>query len=226
MNTRGLRRLFFTVMVLTYLAAPAFAQDPKSIVERQRAQYGPTISPAEAPTLLKEIAADLGATLGQPFGLLLKTSGNNCGGYACDIICDATNHYDVFNDGPDASQNYSGKAIAQWLLKGPVPRACELVAANPTPQPPTSPTPSAFDPTPLLQRLDALEHVLNTVQTAFGQRLEALEAAASVDAKAINDIKNQNAVRDNAVENIRSRQQVMSCSASIAGIPIHCALNK
>ena len=50
---------------------------------------------------------------GGPFGLLRKRSGNNCGGYSCDVICsgqgDAQRQYDVLID--EDRPTWSGRPI-------------------------------------------------------------------------------------------------------------------
>jgi hypothetical protein len=92
---------------------------PVDVVTCQRALYPSRLSPADAPNLLRAIAIDLNRDRPGYYGRLVKTSGNNCGGYACDIICGVDTHiWDVFGDGPDATQNYSGTATPQWIDKG------------------------------------------------------------------------------------------------------------
>jgi len=103
-------------------------RQPIDIVACHRAQYPSRLSPGQAPQLLADIAHDLNT--GQPgyYGRLVKTTGNNCGGFACDIICAADhNIWDVFTDGPDASIGYSGTAVASWFYKGTTGSACQIV---------------------------------------------------------------------------------------------------
>ena len=88
----------------------------------RRSQYGARPSPSELVALLKGVAHDLNATgyPGGPYGVLQKTSGANCNGYSCDIICVANGPlFDVFIDGPDATQNYAGTAVPSWDQKPP-----------------------------------------------------------------------------------------------------------
>jgi hypothetical protein len=98
----------------------SLAANPVDVVTCRRSQYGSRISPGEAPGLLRSIASDLNAGTGASnYGLLVKTSGNNCSGFACDIICYRDGHiWDVFGDGPDASAGYAGVASPQWGDKG------------------------------------------------------------------------------------------------------------
>jgi hypothetical protein len=104
------------------------SRQPIDIVTCHRAQYPSRLSPAQAPQLLADIAHDLNK--GQPgyYGRLVKATGNNCGGFACDIIC-ASDHniWDVFTDGPDATQNYAGTAVPSWFYKGTSSSACAIV---------------------------------------------------------------------------------------------------
>jgi hypothetical protein len=95
------------------------SRQPIDIVTCQRALYPALLSPAEAPNLLRAIAIDLNRDRPGYYGRLVKTSGNNCGGYSCDIICGTDGHlWDVFTDGPDASVGYSGSAGPSWNDKG------------------------------------------------------------------------------------------------------------
>jgi hypothetical protein len=92
---------------------------PADVVACHRGLYPALLSPADAPNLLRSIAIDLNRDRPGYYGRLVKTSGNNCGGFACDIICAVDTHiWDVFSDGPDASVNYSGTAGPQWVDKG------------------------------------------------------------------------------------------------------------
>jgi FtsZ-binding cell division protein ZapB len=83
-------------------------ETPLQVVQRVRGKY-PNLPGNRVITLqaLKEIAAD-------PVikgGILTKTSGNNCGGYSCDIICYQNRNYsDVFID-------WENTARASWNTK-------------------------------------------------------------------------------------------------------------
>jgi len=93
---------------------------PIDIVTCHRAAYPARLTPSAAPNLLRDIAHDLNAGQAAIYGLLLKSGGNNCSGYACDIICVANGPlYDVFIDGPDATQGYAGTAVPSWDQKPP-----------------------------------------------------------------------------------------------------------
>lgn len=58
------------------------------IVTCNRAKWG-TMSQDDIVNFLKSVARDLNSAkiAGYPFGILRKTGGNNCLGYACDIVC-------------------------------------------------------------------------------------------------------------------------------------------
>lgn len=98
----------------------SLAANPVDVVTCRRSQYGSRLSPGEAPGLLRSIAGDLNTGTGSmTYGLLIKTGGNNCSGFACDIICARDGHiWDVFGDGPDATSGYAGVASPQWGDKG------------------------------------------------------------------------------------------------------------
>src|SRR5207237_1199354 len=66
----------------------ASAGSPNAIVLCRRKQWG-HMSNAEIVVFLRSVAKDLHAAgvAAGPFGILRKTTGNNCGGYSCDIIC-------------------------------------------------------------------------------------------------------------------------------------------
>jgi len=115
-------------LVLALLTITLGAETPLQVVTRVRKAH-PDLPGNRTVTnqALKEIARDLGA------GVLTKTSGNNCGGIACDIICYKTGyHYDVFRDWENvAAPTYS-------LVTNPPlidPARCQLIAPGPTPPP-------------------------------------------------------------------------------------------
>jgi hypothetical protein len=212
------RSLALVVCVLCAVPCAAQSLTPEDVVSRQRAAYGERVTPAQAPDLLHAIAEDLTATFGTRYGRLVKTSGNNCGGFACDIICDANkDHFDVFQDGPDASVNYAGVASPAWNSKGFIgDRTCQLVdAAATVPTPTPSPTPSV-DLTPLLQRLDALESRVSELQ----QRLQDEQDAR------VRELRTALQLYDARVTTLEGRKLITSCKASASlgafRIPIHC----
>lgn len=62
---------------------------PFNVVSCRRAQYGAHMSPDQVVAFEKSVASDLNKSSigGGPYGLLRKSNGQSCGGYACDIIC-------------------------------------------------------------------------------------------------------------------------------------------
>ena len=76
--------------------------------------------------MLRELSNAAGVS-GGPFGILEKASGNNCGGYSCDIICsgqgNAQKQWDVLIDG--------GCDPLLLLQQGMVTPACGLAGLDP-----------------------------------------------------------------------------------------------
>jgi hypothetical protein len=62
---------------------------PLGILQCRRNQYGPSMSHSQIVTFLKASASDINrlGTVGGPWGILEKTSGANCDGFSCDILC-------------------------------------------------------------------------------------------------------------------------------------------
>ena len=58
------------------------------ILSCNRARYT-SMGPSQIVEFLRQAARDLtkAGISGGPFGILVKTSGSNCNGYSCDIIC-------------------------------------------------------------------------------------------------------------------------------------------
>lgn len=203
---------------LLLFATPLFAQpSPEDIVQRHRESYGERITPTEAPILLRAIAVDLTQTFGTRYGLLVKQSGNNCGGVACDIICDANHdHWDVFTDGPDANEHYAGLAAPSWIPKGSLTsdRTCSLVEAPVSPQPDPIVTPPV-DLTPL-------EHAIDALTTRIAE-VEAQLASVMHDVTSVRgDLETRTEGLASAVVALAARPTITTCHASAFGIPIHC----
>jgi hypothetical protein len=104
----------------------AYLKNALAIVQCRRAQFG-FMNEHHRLEFLRRIAYDLnrsGHPLA-PFGLLIKTTGNNCFGYSCDIVCSNTGgvhrQWDVLSD-----ENRTQAAL--WGSIGHVaPRPCEFV---------------------------------------------------------------------------------------------------
>lgn len=95
---------------------PPYPNTHLGIVECQRSKFGAgPLSSGQLLSMMRAIARDLnaGGLSGGPFGILRKTSGSNCGGYSCDIICagqgNAQRQYDALGDAEgSASPGWSG----------------------------------------------------------------------------------------------------------------------
>lgn len=122
----------FLIAVLL-LAIPI--DTPLQVVQRVRGKY-PNLPGNRVITLqaLKEIASD-------PVirgGILVKKTGNNCGGYSCDIVCYQDKRYaDVFID-------WENTARASWNVKissTELGNRCIMQGSTPEPIPPTDCSP-------------------------------------------------------------------------------------
>jgi hypothetical protein len=93
------------------------------IVTCRRNQFGAHMDAGQAVVFLKNVAGDLNKAgkWGTGYGLLQKTSGSNCNGYSCDIICQVggAHIYDVLIDS-DATQ------VPTWGEKDPSPSKCDV----------------------------------------------------------------------------------------------------
>jgi hypothetical protein len=89
--------------------APCISSNPEAIVVCERNKFG-HMSHDQMGVFIRNVARSLNASgiSGGPFGILRKTSGANCGGYSCDIICagqgGGQRQYDVLGD-IDGAQN-------------------------------------------------------------------------------------------------------------------------
>jgi hypothetical protein len=98
------------------------------VVTCERSRYGTPMASSQIATMLRAIAVSLNqkGLAGGPFGILVKTGGNNCGGYSCDIICSgqggAQRQWDVLID-------VEGAAAPSWFelsSSSIVVRPCEI----------------------------------------------------------------------------------------------------
>jgi hypothetical protein len=96
--------------------APCGQTGAQAILECHRSKYGTPMSKSEHLAFLQGSARDMNAAgiSPGPFGILRKESGNNCGGYSCDIICagqgSAQMQWDVLID-----ENYAHWGSAKTL---------------------------------------------------------------------------------------------------------------
>ena len=97
--------------------------EPTAIIGCRIAQHG-GVDEDHIIEMLREIAYDLNrAHPGAEFGLLIKTVGNNCEGYSCDIICEGHGNnqtqYDILIDDQFPAWNEVGE--------GATIRPCEVI---------------------------------------------------------------------------------------------------
>ncbi len=165
---------------------------PEAIVACEQARAGGAAAMHEgAPnyrgvtlTILRQTAASLNAAgiPGGPFGVLVKTGGENCDGYSCDIICagngSSQRQWDVFSAVHQESKPGWGGPLATITV-----RPCEFVAGVP-PVPVPSPTPEPIDLKPILNRIAALEQQLGDLR-AQDADLRALLAASDADLRKV-----------------------------------------
>jgi hypothetical protein len=84
-------------------SGPCNFSSGEAIVQCERAKYG-FMNSGQVVAFLKSVADSLNRNgiSGGRFGLLIKESGNQCGGYSCDIICSgnggAQRQWDVLSD--------------------------------------------------------------------------------------------------------------------------------
>ena len=109
--------------------APCRANDPLSILQCHRAQYGASMSADQIVAFLKGSAHDINVagTGGGPWGVLVKTGGHNCSGYSCDILCMGQGSSQVQRD---VLIDSDGAQIPTWGSpmsgKDIVVRSCEI----------------------------------------------------------------------------------------------------
>jgi hypothetical protein len=83
---------------------PCMSTSPDAIVACERSKYPGFMSSSQIVSFLRGAARSLNANgvPGGPFGILRKGSGNQCGGYSCDIICSGQGNgqrqWDVLGD--------------------------------------------------------------------------------------------------------------------------------
>ena len=104
---------------------PCNSSNPEAIVQCERAKFG-HMDDNQLVQFLAAVASSLNRNgiAGGPFGLLLKDSGSQCGGYSCDIICSgnggAQRQWDVLVDS-------GGAQAATWHeVSGITLRVCEI----------------------------------------------------------------------------------------------------
>lgn len=105
--------------------------DGLDIVRCQRAAWG-RIPHEQIETFLRDVVRDLNAAgvPGGPFGLLVKTDGNSCSGYSCDVLCSGNGpdqrQWDVLGDVEGAQAPAFGELTRDRMTV----RVCELEPAD------------------------------------------------------------------------------------------------
>jgi hypothetical protein len=127
-------------LLLGAVAVSGQSLTPESIVRQERERYPASLPAADVVPLLRAIVARLNAAAipGGPYGILEKTSGTNCDGFSCDIVCTgqgpAQKQWDVLGDvdgpGRPARPTWDGP------LATIVVRRCVFEASTPPPPPP------------------------------------------------------------------------------------------
>jgi len=103
------------------------SSNPETIVICNRNRYAGQMSASQIVDFLGLIASDLNASgiNGAPFGLLVKTSGHQCNGFSCDIMCSGNGsgqrQFDVLSDS-------EGAQLPKWgEITGPkIVRTCVI----------------------------------------------------------------------------------------------------
>lgn len=139
------------IFVLALILIPSFSFAQTSIVAEAKRELNLTsnLNPQQIHVLLRLVATKVRG------GLLPKTTGNNCNGYSCDIVCF------VNGDAFDVLSDSEGAANPAWSFIGKV-STCELVTVEqPKPEEPKEPEPKEDDIRVLLveiiSRLDMIQ---------------------------------------------------------------------
>lgn len=211
------------VLVGLLVASPLFAQSHPDTVAQAKAELlasGADLSgPCGAFKIVNLAAWKLKA---EGAGLLDKPSGNNCQGFATDIIAyqqgGQTAIFDVLIDGGGANtptwNRVDPVAFDRWRPPLPV-----LGTPPPDPPPPSNPP---VDLSPILSRLDAIEHRLETSEVsvrALIKHKDAQQEQIGLLAQFDETLKAQ-------IVELQARPTVTGCEASlrfgVGSIPVSC----
>lgn len=111
----------------TSKCGPPYQSDPLGILQCHRSAYPEHMSASQTVAFLRGSARDFNraGVAGGPFGILVKTSGNNCNGYSCDIICagqgSSQKQWDVLID-----EKYANWGAPMTEAGGATVRPCEI----------------------------------------------------------------------------------------------------
>lgn len=180
-------RFCYLALLSLLCATPAIAQTPLEIVVLHRGEDSGPLAPSKIVAILKAIAADLNVVHPRtgPWGVLRKTSGHQCLGYSCDVICtQGGRQFDVFRDSEGAAEPTWGEIATPNPQQG-----CEIVGGS-------APPPPVEDLRLVVRELQAqvaaLTRVLEALKAQDGQFIalfQDLAAANAANTKAIGDLK-------------------------------------
>lgn len=163
------RRACIGILIGALTAIGVSAQtNPHSAIGRAIERVG--LEHGQRLALMRAIADELNVDAGQPlYGVLVKRTGNNCGGYSCDVICSGQGadqrQWDVLEDETRPAFNEVGQA-------GMRRDVCEIRAGGgpgPVPQP---------TPPPQLDRLVQLVEQLGERLRALQERIDLIQQEA------------------------------------------------
>lgn len=199
----------------------------RRVVDQERAKFGDLNEQSQG-QLMRNIAFALNAerVAGGPFGVLIKTSGSNCGGISCDIVCtgngDAQRQWDVLVG--DAAHS------AVWHeVNGITRRECVVPDGSIVTPPPPIVTPPGGDIEVLKARLAIADaRIQQLEQQAIGLQQEVADARtqqgiAEQEREAVQRELNE---AKNDVLVWKGKYDTVTCSASIFGIRIGCRVNR
>lgn len=220
------RYIWLTAMLIALLTGPLAAQSHQSTVENVKAALvatGTDLSgPCGAFAITKRVAW---ALKGEGAGVLSKPSGNNCDGFATDIILYPDGRaFDILTDGGGANG-------PTWNAIEPIDPSRYRPASDPgdgtgPSDPPVIIPPSIppVDLTPLLNRLLDLE----TSATALRAQIAAVSGQADASAQSVNGFEARLAALEAAIARIdaylAAHPIYTGCRASVFGISVSCSL--
>lgn len=160
------------------------------------------------------------ALKGEGAGVLSKPSGNNCDGFATDIILYPDGRaFDILTDGGGANG-------PTWNAIEPIDPTRYRAATDPGDGPPVIIPPSIppVDLTPLLARLLDLESAVTTLRA----QMVAAAGQADATAQSVNSFEARLAAAEAAIARIdaylATRPIPTKCRASVLGIPVSCSV--
>jgi len=215
------RYIWLTAMLIALLTGPLAAQSHQSTVENVKAALvakGTDLSgPCGAFAITKRVAW---ALKGEGAGVLSKPSGNNCDGFATDIILYPDGRaFDILTDGGGAN----GPA---WGPIEPIDPTRYRAATDPGDGPPVIIPPSIppVDLTPLLNRLLDLETAAQQMRAQIAQ----VAGQADASAQSVNGFEARLAGVETSISRIdaylATHPIFLKCRAAVFGIPGSCVL--